>query len=168
MKINIIAAVDPNNVIGVDNRLPWHISEDLKRFKELTLGNVVVMGRRTWESLPLKPLPGRTNIVLSRQSYEDLKLPPGVIHAESLQAVFSYCRLTGVDEIFVIGGEKVYYQALPNAHRIYLTRVNTYVGDEIPGKRAYFPPLPARDWGISAHTVHSGHTFTVLDRVGLG
>lgn len=121
--INIIVAVAENGVIGDRNALLWHISEDLKHFKALTTGHPVVMGRKTFESLG-RPLPNRTNVVITRQAI-DL---PGCTVVHSLEEALA---LFPTDEqVFVIGGAQIYAQALPLADRFYLTRVmHTYEGD---------------------------------------
>ncbi len=123
--ISIIVAVAENGVIGGDNRLLWHISEDLRRFRSLTTGHPVVMGRKTYESLG-RPLPNRTNVVVTRQRIEI----PGcrVVHSFDEAAA-----LFGADEeLFVIGGAQIYAEALPRADRFYLTRVGrAYEGDTL-------------------------------------
>jgi dihydrofolate reductase len=133
-KISLVAALGRDRAIGKDNRLLWDIPEDLKRFKALTSGHPVIMGRRTWESIPerFRPLPGRTNIVITTDSaYE----APGALVAQSFPEALSLARdAGGADEIFAIGGQRVYECALPFADRLYLTLVD----DERPGD-AFFP-----------------------------
>jgi dihydrofolate reductase len=131
-----------NGVIGRDGRLPWRQSSDLAHFKSLTMGKPVIMGRKTWDSLPRKPLPGRTNIVLSRDgSFE----PNGAIRCESFSEAVQIAREQaaedGVGEVCVIGGEALFALALPKAARIYLTEVEA----DVPGD-AYFPPFDERAW----------------------
>jgi dihydrofolate reductase len=122
MQINIIAACDRNSVIGINGKLPFRIKEDMQRFRELTLGHAVIMGRRTFESIGSKPLPHRTNIVVTGHRL------PAINHTLSLQAA-----LEVADEYFValksyiIGGEPLYTEALPLADRVYLTLVDTEV-----------------------------------------
>lgn len=127
--ISLIAALGHNNVIGKDNGLLWHLPDDLKRFKQLTSGHPVVMGRKTWESLPEKyrPLPGRTNIVVTRDiTYE----APGATIAHSIPEAFEYARKAeGADDICVIGGGELYRATLPFATRLHLTLVD----DPTPG-----------------------------------
>ena len=121
--ISIIVAVARNGVIGGGNTLLWHISEDLKRFKALTTGHPVVMGRKTFESLG-RPLPNRTNVVVTRQHIEI----PGCTVAGSLEEALAL--LPAQEEVFVTGGGQIYAQALPLADRIYLTTVmRDYEGD---------------------------------------
>ena len=121
--ISIIVAIGTNRVIGKDNNLPWRIPDDLKRFKELTSGHPVIMGRKTWESLPEKfrPLPGRTNIVVTRNA--DYKAE-GVMVTDSFSSALSAAeRADGANEIFIIGGGEIYKEALTSADRLYLTLV---------------------------------------------
>ena len=137
-RLALIAAVARNRVIGKDNRLLWHLPEDMRHFRETTRGKTVIMGRKTWESLPEKfrPLPGRLNIVLSRNPDYPA---PGATRARSLQEAIG---LAGdADEIFIIGGAELYRQALPLAERLYLTEiVADYEGD------TSFPQMPQGEW----------------------
>jgi len=119
MKLSIIVAVAENGIIGKDNGLPWRISADLKRFKALTLGHHLLMGRKTFESIG-RPLPGRTTIVLSRGTPA---LPEGVKLAESLDQAIEMARAADDSEAFIAGGAAVYAEALPRADNLYLTRV---------------------------------------------
>lgn len=135
--ISIIVAVAANNVIGGENKLLWHIREDLQRFKTLTSGHAVVMGRKTWESLG-RPLPNRTNIVITRNP--DYK-PDGALVAQSLEAAIELAK--GDDEIFVIGGGEIYRQAMFIADRLYITHVEcSYEGDTT------FPDILAEQWRV--------------------
>jgi dihydrofolate reductase len=134
-----------NRVIGRDNRLPWHIPSDLKRFKELTLGHPVIMGRKNWESIPdkFRPLPGRSNIVLTRQSnYRTY----GATAVDSVERALEEARLSpGADEVFIIGGEEVYRHFIPLANKAYITWVHTapaFAGD------THFPELGS-GWRLS-------------------
>ncbi|MBX9688866.1 MAG: dihydrofolate reductase [Candidatus Obscuribacterales bacterium] len=131
MDFNIVVAVDSEHGIGKNNTLPWRLSGDLKFFKQLTCHasagkqNAVIMGRKTWDSLPakVKPLPERLNIVLSRQS--NLALPEGVLQANSLESALSLCHESEISEIFVIGGSELFKTALedPGLKRVYLTEI---------------------------------------------
>ena len=133
---SLIVAVAANGVIGDRNALLWHISEDLRRFKQLTSGHPVIMGRKTWESLG-RPLPNRTNVVLTRQA---LTLE-GCTVAHSLTEALAL--FPEEEEIFVIGGAQIYAEALPLADRFYLTRVGrAYEGD------TRFPAWDAREWQL--------------------
>ena len=120
--ISFIVATDQNNGIGLDNKLPWHLSEDLKRFKRLTTGQVVLMGRKTFDSLPIKPLPNRDNIVLTR--YEDF-VADGCEVLRDIDQVLRLAQLAGETgrTLFVIGGASIYEQLLPVADRLYLTLI---------------------------------------------
>lgn len=132
--ISIIVAVAENRVIGRDNQLIWHISEDLKRFKRLTENNTVVMGRKTYLSLPFRPLKNRRNIVISTT----VKEIEGVEVVSSIDEAISLCR---GDEVFIIGGASIYEQTLGLVDRIYLTVVcKSFEGD------VYFPEIPRSEW----------------------
>ena len=136
--IALVVAASENGVIGAGGKLPWHIPEDLRRFKALTLGKPCIMGRKTWQSLPRKPLPGRTNIVVSRD--------PG-FRAEGarLAADFeSALRLAGQenpDEIAVIGGEAIFAAALSHASRIYSTEISGHIAGD-----AFMPRFDRSQW----------------------
>jgi len=142
-RVYLIAAVAANGVIGRDNTLPWHLPEDLKRFKALTSGHAVIMGRKTFDSILGmlgKPLPGRHNIVITRTA----TLPgrqsgwSNVTLAASLEQALAWAR---ADEVFVIGGAQIYALALPLAQRLYLTEVKTEANGD-----ACFPAIKAAEW----------------------
>lgn len=116
-KIALIVAVAQNGVIGTRGTMPWHITEDFRHFKEVTLGHSVIMGRKTYESIG-RPLPRRRNIIISRNS--ELQID-GCEVASSLEAAVEMCR--GEEEVFVIGGGEIYRQAMPIAHKLYITHV---------------------------------------------
>jgi dihydrofolate reductase len=145
-RLTLIAAVAKNRVIGVDNRLPWHLPEDLRHFREVTRGHPVIMGRKTWESLPeaFRPLPGRLNIVISRQT--DYPVPGGKL-AASLPAALTLAENTPSadlavrQEAFIIGGEQLYALALPHADRLMLTEVEMEVAGD-----AWFPAFSTDEW----------------------
>lgn len=150
----------PKRVIGVHGRLPWRLPPDLKRFKALTMGKPVIMGRKTYESIG-RALPGRTNIVLSRSP--DLGIP-GCVVVASMTAALAWAR--DCDELIVIGGTSVYAAALPLAERIYLTEIHV----EIDGD-TYFPAYDRRDWIEESRqhfpaedTQGIAHSFIVLKR----
>lgn len=133
----MIVAASANNVIGADGSLPWHLSEDLRRFKEITMGKPMIMGRATFESIG-KALPGRRSIVLTRQSDYDAE---GVDIASTAEEAL---ELAGdVDEVMIIGGGKVYEQFLPMTDCIYLTRVHADVDGD-----TFFPQLDEDEWRI--------------------
>jgi len=134
--ISIIAAIAENNAIGKDNKLLWHLPDDLKRFKKLTVGHTVVMGRNTFLSLPAGALPGRTNIVISDIPNEQF---PGCIMAGSVEDALSKCKDS--DECFIIGGGMIYRQFLPYASRLYITRVHAR-----PEADTFFPGINYNEW----------------------
>jgi dihydrofolate reductase len=137
MRISLIVAMDENRGIGNDNRLPWRLPSDLKRFKALTMGHHLIMGRKTLESIG-KILPGRTSIVLSRQSNYQ---PDGCLVASSLKDALAIAQDHGEDEVFIIGGGEIFASAVPQADRIYLTLVHaTFPCD------TFFPDFPMEDW----------------------
>ena len=159
--ITLVAAMDRNRAIGVDGKLPWHLPDDLRRFKALTLGKPVLMGRKTAESLR-RALPGRLNLVLTRS---------GRVPHAGMQAVASLAealaRAAGV-ELMVIGGGEVYALALPLADRLELTEVDT----RLPSADAWFPPWRTADWRETRREAHAAdgrhaHAFTFLgcDRI---
>ena len=159
--ISIIAAIGKNRELGLAGQLLWHIGADMKHFKEITTGHPVIMGRKTWESLPerFRPLPGRTNIVVTRQEgYEAV----GAVVASSLEkALFESARAPGSEETFVIGGGELYREALPFAHRLYLTLV-----DDTAPADTFFPPYE-QDFNITSDVRGVGdpnHHFLTLER----
>ncbi len=160
MIISIIVAVAENNAIGYDNHLLWHISEDLKRFKSLTTGHHIIMGRKTYESVG-KPLPGRINIVISRQANYNVE---GCLVAKSLEEALELAKLDS--EVFIIGGGEIYKQSLQIADKVYLTRVHAgFAGD------TFFPELNLSEWstecitkGKPANDDGLGYTFINLVR----
>lgn len=130
MRISLLVAAATNGVIGRDGRLPWHLPGDLRRFKELTLGKPILMGRKTWESLPRRPLPGRDNLVVSRQS------PPGAHDGArwftTLGGAIAWVQESGAAELCVIGGAALFRETLPIADSLHLTRVESVVeGDTL-------------------------------------
>ncbi len=159
-KISLIVAIGRNRAIGKDNELLWNIPGDLPRFKRLTLGHPVIMGRRTWESIPEKyrPLPDRTNIVITRdRSYN----APGAVLAQSFPEALSLARdAEGAGEIFAIGGQQVYECALPFATNLYVTLID----DEKEGD-AFFPAYESeftKEVAREEHE-HNGLRYTWLD-----
>ncbi len=158
--LSIIAARARNGVIGRENSLPWHLPADLRRFKALTMGKPMVMGRRTWESLP-GLLPGRRHIVISRAPGYKAE---GAEVAASLDAAIALAA--SAEELMIIGGAQIYALALPLAHRLYLTEIDA----EIEGD-ACFPPFEASEWleversRFQADEENPyGYSFVVLER----
>lgn len=146
MQIRIVVAASENNVIGLDNQLPWHLPDDLRFFKKMTLGLPVVMGKNTWQSLG-KALPGRLNVVVS-SSLTDM--PEGVLLFKDLEEALDYLREQGQEDVAVIGGGQVYHAALPFTHTVYLTRVHA----ELEKGTAFFPVLPADEWTLTWEENH--------------
>ena len=156
MDIALIYARAANGVIGKDGTMPWHLPEDLAHFKRLTLGHPVVMGRKTWDSLPerYRPLPGRTNIVITRQPdwHAD-----GVQRASSLREALQFCASS--DTVWVMGGAQIYAQALPLAHRVEVTEIAHNVDGD-----AHAPEL-GPEWVETTreeHTSASGLPFSFV------
>jgi len=141
MMISAIFAMSRNRVIGVDNDLPWRLSDDLKFFKKTTLGHHVIMGRNSFEAIGI-PLPKRTNIILTRNPYY---IVSNCIIAHSLEEALSIAHDNGETEAFVIGGEAVFREALPYLDRIYMT----YIDEDIEGD-TFFPELNDEDWVLSS------------------
>jgi dihydrofolate reductase len=135
--VSLIVALDEKGGIGKDNRLPWHLSSDLKRFKQLTMGHHLIMGRLTYETIG-KPLPGRTTIVITRNP---LFQPAGCQVATSLEEALSLAKENGETEAFIAGGGEIFTQALPLADRIYLTQIHAVVEANI-----FFPHFSFSEW----------------------
>jgi len=145
MIISFIVAVSQNNVIGKDNKLPWHLPADMKYFKQVTFGHHIIMGRSTYEALG-KVLPGRTNIIVTRQHDFDA---PGCIIVGDLRSAFDCAREHHETECFVIGGGDVFRQSIVWADKIYLTKVfHNFEGD------TFFPDLNKDDWNMISEDRH--------------
>ncbi len=160
-RVAIIAAIGRNRALGLKGKLLWRLPDDMQRFKEITAGHPVIMGRKTWESIPSKfrPLPERTNIVVTRQAgYE----AAGAIVVGSLaDARAAAARAPGADEIFVIGGGEIYTEALPTADRLYLTLV-----DDAPEADSFFPPYE-KEFIVREEALGEGvptHYFKIFER----
>lgn len=134
--ISIIVAISQDHGIGKDNNLLWRIPEDMKRFKSLTMGHCVIMGKRTWESLPKRPLPGRRNIVLTDLPGECIDCS---VTAYSIEDAIS--KSEGCKEIFIIGGGAVYRQFMPLADRLYITRIHRNAPAD-----TWFPEISEKEW----------------------
>ena len=168
--LSIIVAMDENRVIGKDNKIPWHIPNDLKRFKRLTTGHPVIMGRKTYQSICVaigKPLPNRINIVLTRHDTHELSACCTPV--SSWEEALKRARVsTGGEETFIIGGAEIYKLALPHVDRIYLTRVHTI----IPDGDTLFPKWNPEEWHDVVTPEHHlkdekhecDYTFRVLGR----
>ncbi|HAL43687.1 MAG TPA: dihydrofolate reductase [Methylophilaceae bacterium] len=152
--LSIIVAMSSNRVIGVNNTLPWHLSEDLKHFKSLTTGHTIIMGRKTYESIG-RPLPNRRNIVISRNSNTSYE---GVEVVHSLEDAFSIS--TNDKEVFVIGGSNIYEQALSFVDQLYITEIKkSFLGD------AFFPEINKQIWieySRDDHVTNDGLEFSFV------
>ena len=166
MKLALIVAMAKNHVIGINNNLPWHLSEDLKYFKRVTMGKPIIMGRKTFESIG-RPLPGRTNIVITRNKNYQAE---GIKVVHSLKTAMELCNsiavIDGGDEAMVIGGAELYTEALPLADYLYLTEVHADVQGD-----AYFPEFNRNDWQEIARDNFKAvepnpydYSFTVLEK----
>lgn len=170
MRLAMIAAQSQNRVIGNNNKLPWYLPEDLKYFKRVTLGKPIIMGRKTFESIG-RPLPGRTNIIITRNpDWTHDGAGVRVVHSlqQAIELAESLALVNGFEESLVIGGAEIYALALPQADRLYLTQVHA----EVQGD-AHFPPLAPTQWQEMAREDFSAiepnpydYSFIVLDRAG--
>ena len=164
-RISLIAAMDENRVIGIDNRLPWRLPADMKWFRRHTLGKPVIMGRRTFDSLGRRPLPDRLNIVITR---DRAFTAPGAVVVHSIDEALAACG--DAPEAMIIGGASFYEQMLPRAQRLYLTLVHTRVQGD-----AWFPRWDPEDWREVEREEHPAdgrnpfpYTFLVLERIAHG
>ncbi|MDZ7741271.1 MAG: dihydrofolate reductase [Bacteroidota bacterium] len=137
-KISIIVAIAANNAIGKDNQLLWHISNDLKRFKRITQGHPVIMGKKTFESLPKAPLPNRINIVITDVPGETFE---GCTTVYSIEEALEHCNKQ--EESFIIGGGSIYKQFMPHANKLYITRVNRNFEAD-----TFFPEVDKNEWKL--------------------
>jgi dihydrofolate reductase len=160
-RVAFVVAVSRNGVIGRDGGLPWHISTDLKRFKAITMGKPLIMGRKTWESLPKKPLPGRPNIVITRQ--KNYRAEGAIVVSDIPSALAAAGQ---VDEVCVIGGGEIFDMFLPQTDRIYLTEVDLEVDGD-----TFFPMIDPAQWTETAREIYprgsndsAGFVLRVLDR----
>jgi dihydrofolate reductase len=140
----MIAAVAENNALGKNNDLLWHLPKDFKRFKEITSGHHIIMGRKTFESFP-KPLPNRTHIVISRQKNYH---PDGCIVVPTLEEALSICPKN--ENIFIIGGGEIYTQSMPFVHQLDITRVHESFDADV-----YFPEIDPKIWELTTENHHS-------------
>lgn len=162
MRVSLIVAMDKKRGIGINGKLPWHISSDLKNFKSLTMGHALIMGRKTYEAIG-RPLPGREMIVLSRDpAFQAI----GCLVMHSLTEALDFTQKRGDKEVFIIGGGEIFHQALPRADRIYLTLVDAEIVAD-----TYFPEFNLAEWNVieSRQLPKSpgddfGYLYCVLDR----
>ena len=146
MNVSIIAAIARGGVIGRGGDLPWHLPADLRRFRKLTTGHHILMGRKTFQSLG-RPLPERANVVISGQADYD---PPGVLVARGLDEALARARAAGETEAFVIGGRQIFELALPHVQRIYWTQVEATVAGDV-----LFPPIDWQVWRLVSEVPHT-------------
>ena len=144
MTITLIAAAAENNALGKDNDLVWHLPDDFKRFKAITSGHFIVMGRKTFESFP-KPLPNRTHIIITRQ--KEYQVPEGCLVATNIEEALQLCPQN--EEVFIIGGGEIYKQSIEIADKIELTRVHTEVEAD-----TFFPEIDQNNWKILEEEYH--------------
>jgi len=164
MRLSIMVAMSENGVIGRDNGLPWRLSADLRRFKQVTTSHAVIMGRRTFDSMD-GPLPGRTNIVVTRQPDWSRD---GAVVAHSLDDAIREARQIEDDEIFILGGGEIYRQAIDRVDRMYVTLVHAQVSGD-----TFFPEFDRSKWRIVEEEPHDADekndyamTFLTYDRAG--
>ena len=162
MRISFIVAKSENNVIGVNNTLPWHLKDDLQNFKKLTMGHHILMGRKTFDSIG-KPLPGRMSLVVSSEPKAN---DNNVFWFNSIFRAIKYAERAGESELFIIGGEKIFKYALSLVDRIYLTEVHGDIKGDV-----YFPQLSIKNWKKISESQHKkdanndyDFTIQVLDR----
>lgn len=157
--ISLVVAMGKNREIGLNNQMPWKLSEDLKNFKKTTMGHHVLMGRKTFESIG-KPLPGRTNLILSRNKKFQA---PGCITVTSLDEAIKIAKDHGENELMVIGGAQIYKESLSKAQRIYLSKID-YSGSA----DAFFPEFNELDWRVISEIKHLNDSipwiFKVIER----
>ena len=159
MIISIIVAYAKNRAIGKDNQMIWRLSTDLKRFKRLTSGHHILMGRKTFESLG-KPLPNRTNIVITRNPDFEYE---GVLVFSDMDEAVKHCQKAGEDELFIIGGGEIYKQMIPEAERMYITKVLA-----TPDADTFFPDFEESEWEVTSEEAHlpdekNDHAFIFVD-----
>jgi len=159
--ISIIVAVSEDWGIGKNNELLWHISEDLRRFKRLTTGKTVIMGKKTWESLPKRPLPGRRNIVLTDNPKEIIE---NAVTVYSIKDAIGKCDDS--EEVFIIGGGSIYRQFMPVADRLYITHVHKKTPADV-----YFPEIDLKLWKVTEREEFKEseenlipYTYTIYER----
>lgn len=163
MIISLIVACGRKGEIGKKNGLLWHIPDDLKNFKKITLGKLIVMGRKTYDSIG-RPLPGRETIVLSRSGEANI---PGVFISQSLDEAVKLARQKNCDELVVCGGGQIYEQALPLVEKIYLSRVD----EEDLEADTFFPDLDPQQWEVKEENIYPAimnapaWSFSILERV---
>ena len=159
--ISLVLAMASNGVIGANGAIPWRIADDMKRFKAITMGKPVIMGRKTWDSLPKKPLPGRTNIVITRDANWKAE---GALAAHTLEEALAIARKENPAEIAVVGGAEIYRAALPRATLVHLTEVQTNAKGDI--SMPPFDPTIWRETSREPHVTDQGlhYAYVTLER----
>ena len=166
MELSIIAAVSENNAIGIDNKIPWSIPDDLRYFKKITMGKAIIMGRNTFESLP-GPLPGRTNIIVSRDiHYKHDGITVVNTLEKAIEAARHHASTSGATETMIVGGAQIYQQSLPLVNKMYLTRVYKLFDAD-----TFFPDYDPDQWReifFEEHVVEGKeklkYAYTILER----
>lgn len=165
MIISAIAAMSLDRAIGVKNQIPWYMPEDLKYFKRMTLGRHILMGRKNLESLNNRPLPKRTNIIVTRNPYF---LVSGGVVVHSVEEGIRFAAQNKEEELFIIGGEQIYWAAWPYLDRIYLTLIETTV----PDADVFFPVIDETQWKLISNEAHAAddknpynYTFKVYHHI---
>ena len=157
IKLAIVVAVAKNGVIGINNQLPWHLPKDFAHFKQLTLDNTVIMGRKTWQSLPKKPLPNRLNLILSRSQLDLSDYPSDEV--KTIHHLQDIAQLKpSHHQAFIIGGAEIYQLTLPLCQTVYLTEV-----DSDPRGDSYFPTLNDQEWQLIEtieHPADAKHAYS--------
>jgi len=168
MKVSFVVAAADNRCIGINNALPWHLPEDLKFFKRVTMGKPIIMGRKTFESIG-KPLPGRTNIVITSNGDRFKSVPVKLASSldEAIKIAENVALSDGKDEVMIIGGAGIYALCLPRADRLYYTRVHANVDGD-----AFFPEINWKEWKLVSQEDHKAsgknpydYSFCVYDRL---
>lgn len=160
MKICHIVAASLNRVIGIKNGLPWHIPEDLKYFKDKTKGKVIIMGRKTYESINKKPLPNRANLLVSRT----IKEAPGFHCFTSIEDAIIFAKNMGtydLSEIFIVGGGEIYKDTMKIVDRIYYTEI----GHIVDNGEVFYPEIPLKEFELVSEDKRPGYNFMVFDRI---
>lgn len=166
MKINAIVAASENNVVGVEQNIPWYLPEDFKYFKAVTLDHYVLMGKNTWLTF-VKPLPRRINIVVSSTLKQE-ELPKDVLLFKDVKSALKHLKAQKVNELFIIGGGQIYKETFDMLNRVYITRVHT----TIENGTAFFPALNPQEWKLIESEPHTkdvkhqhDYTFEVWERI---
>lgn len=164
MKVSVIVAVAHDNVMGRDNDIPWYLPADLKYFKANTLNRHIIMGRKTFQSIG-RPLPKRTNIVVTRQAFF---IATGCVVAHSVEEALEIAYDNGEEEVFIIGGAEIYKQTMPYWDRLFLTEVDL----KVEGGDTFFPEIDEKEWRLLINDPHKAagkneydYTFKVFERI---